>query len=164
MFYNQFTARVALQVAGPQTTDISTFNRPGGGYLTVGFGPVVTYCRTPRPVITRHRAFAQALEAARGLFPAGYRAPLPARSEELPGHPVIAAITAQDDDACKLTAYTATGSHDSRPAVVLVIGALTLNIRDLVAAQDLHDVWNDALNRAPGLWLPIDRSQTVGTV
>jgi len=164
MFDNQFTARVALQVAGPQATDISMFDRTDGGYLTVGFGPILTYCRTPRPVITRHRAFTQALRAARGLFPADYRAPLPTRSQELPGHPVIAAITAQDDDACKLTAYTASGSRDCRPALVVTIGALTLNIRDLQAVQDLHDVWNAALNDAPGLWQPTDRGQTVSTV
>jgi len=76
---------VALQVAGPQTTDISTFDRAYGGYLTVGFGPVLTYCRTPRAVITRHRAFTQALEAARGLFPADYRAPLPTVAKNCQG-------------------------------------------------------------------------------
>jgi len=165
MFDHQFTARVALQVAGRQTTELSTFDRPGGGaYLSVGFGPVLIYCRTPRPVLIHHQAFSHALTAARGLFPTGYRAPLPTRSEQPPGHPVIAAITAQDDDACKLTAYTAGGSHDGRPALVITVGALTVNCRDLHAVQDLPDAWNDALTHAPGLWPHTERGQAVGTV
>jgi len=114
----------------------------------LGFGPVLIYCRTPNPVLIHHRAFSQALTAARGLFPPGYRAPLPARSEQPQGHPVIAAITA----------------HDGRPALVITIGALTVNCRDLHAVQDLHDAWNDALNHAPGLWQPTDRGHTAGTV
>ena len=130
----------------------------------LGFGPVLIYCRTPNPVLIHHQAFSQALTAARGLFPPGYGAPLPARSEQPQGHPVIAAITAQDDDACKLTAYTAGAAHDGRPALVITIGALTVNCRDLHAVQDLPDAWNDALTHAPGLWPHTERGQAVGTV